>query len=310
MRAYVLPAEGADPVLTDTAAPQPAPGEVLVRVRASSVNPHDWTVVSGAAARYMTYHLPAVLGSDLAGTVEAVGAGVGDLSPGDRVFGLVRELVVARGSFAELVAVPRDWVHPTPANVDDATAGALGLAALTALRCVEAVGAGAGDVVLVNGATGGVGSYAVQLLSARGATVVATARPGAETAHVRDLGADDIVDWTAGTLAEQVRTRYPDGVSVIIDLVNRDRAVLAGLTGAVLTADGRVAATGHVADPDRPRSTNVLAGIDQDALRTIAELAAAGRLRAPVTGTFGLADVDKAFAALREGAVGKLAIEI
>ncbi|SOD98055.1 quinone oxidoreductase family protein [Blastococcus haudaquaticus] len=312
MRAYVLPTEGVAPVFSDVPPPEPADGEVLVRVTASSVNPHDAMVASGGAARYMTYHYPVVLGSDFAGTVEALGAGVDDLAVGRRVFGLVRELVAARGSFGELVAVPRDWVVPVPDGVEDAAAGALGLAALTALRCVEAVAPAPGEVVLVNGATGGVGSYAVQMLVARGATVVATARPGEEERHVRDMGATDVVDWSAGDLAERVRSLHPDGVAAIVDLVNRNTDTFTALATRVLARGGRVACTGHAADPDRlpgVRATNVRAEVDQDALRTIADLVGAGRLHAPITATFPFDEVATAFETLRTGAVGKLAIE-
>jgi len=308
VRALVLPAEGAAPVFADLPAPEAGHGEVLVHISASSVNPHDAMVASGAAARYMEYRYPVVLGSDFAGEVVAVGDGVDDLSPGARVFGLVRERIAARGAFAELVAVPRDWMAPVPDGVDDASAGVLGLAAVTALRCVEAVDAGRGDVVLVNGATGGVGSYTIQLLVARGAFVIATARPGEETAHVRALGADEVVDWSDGDLATSVRAVRSAGVTAVVDVVTRDREVLARLTGSVLAPDGRVASTGHAADPDNPGATNVLTEVDQAALRTIAELVASGRLRAPVTGTFALDAVDRAFAALRDGAVGKLAV--
>jgi NADPH:quinone reductase-like Zn-dependent oxidoreductase len=313
MRAVVLPAQGAAPVLTDLPAPEPEDAEVLVRVRASSVNPHDAMVASGAAARYMEYRFPVVLGSDLVGTVEAVGSAVDDLSPGDRVFGLVRELVAERGSFAELVAVPRDWVAPVPDGLDDASAGALGLAALTALRCVEAVAPVAGEVVLVNGATGGVGSYAVQMIVGRGASVVATARPGEEAAHVRELGAAEFVDWSAGDLPAAVRGLHPDGVDGIVDLVTRDRDAFTALATGTLGPDGRVACTGHAADPERlpgVRAVNVLADVDQDALRAIAELVDAGLLRVPVTRTFGLDEIDEAFAALSLGALGKLAIQL
>jgi NADPH:quinone reductase-like Zn-dependent oxidoreductase len=311
MRAYVLPAGGASPLFADVPAPDPAAGEVLVRVTASSVNPHDAAVASGAAARYMEYRYPVVLGSDLAGTVEALGAGVDDLTVGQRVFGLVRERVAARGSFAELVAVPRDWVTSVPDGVDDVAAGALGLAALTALRCVEAIGSSPGDVVLVNGATGGVGSYAVQLLVASGATVVATARPGAEEAHVRALGATEVADWSAGDLADQVRALRPDGTDAVIDLVTRDRDVFTALASRVLAPGGRAACTGHAADPTRLpgiRATNVLAEVDQDALAVIAEHVGAGRLRVPITATYRLDEVAEAFDALRTGAIGKLAV--
>ena len=313
MRAYVLPAEGAAPAFADVPVPQPADGEVQVRVTASSVNPHDAMVASGAAARYMTYRYPVVLGSDVAGMVEAVGDGVDDLAPGQRVFGLVRELVAARGAFAELVALPRDWIAPVPEGVDDASAGALGLAALTALRCVEAVDAHDGDVVLVNGATGGVGCYAVQILSSRGATVVATARPGDEEEHVRGLGADQLVDWSAGDLADQVRAQHSDGVTAVIDLVNRDPGVLTALATGVLAPGGRVASTGHAADADALsgfRTVNVRARADRAAIAHLGELAGSGRLRAPVTRTFRLDEIDDAFAALRDGALGKIAVRI
>ncbi|WP_138733209.1 quinone oxidoreductase family protein [Modestobacter excelsi] len=312
MRAYVLPAEGASPVFADVAAPQPADDEVLLRVTASSVNPHDAMVANGGAARYMTYHYPVVLGSDFAGTIEALGAGVDDLAVGRRVFGLVRELVAGRGSFAELVAVPRTWVAPVPDGVDDAAAGALGLAALTALRCVEAVTPTAGDVVLVNGATGGVGSYAVQMLVAHGATVLATARPGEEEKHVRKNGATDVVDWSTADLAERVRSLHPAGVAAVIDLVNRDEDAFTALATRVLAPGGRVACTGHAADADRLPgvvATNVRAAVDQEALRTIAELAGTGQLHAPITATFPFDEIPLAFEALRAGAVGKLAID-
>jgi NADPH:quinone reductase-like Zn-dependent oxidoreductase len=313
MRAYILPGPEARPMLADVAVPEVADGEVLVRVTTSSVNPHDASVASGAAARYMTYRYPVVLGSDLAGTVERVGAGVGDLSPDQRVFGLVRERIAGRGSFAELVAVPREWVVPIPTGVDDTSAGALGLAAVTAWHCVTAVDPRPGETVLVNGATGGVGSYAIQLLAARGASVIATARLGEEESHVRSLGAIDALDWTAGDLAETVRARHPARVDAIIDLVNRDKNTFAALATRILGPGGRVACTGHAADPDSLlgiSAVNVLADVDQVALNGLADLTDAGRLRAPITHTYTLDEIDKAFAALSAGAMGKLAVQI
>jgi len=311
VRAFVLSDLQTPPGLADVPAPRPGDAEVLVRVTASSVNPHDALVASGAAARYMAYEFPVVLGSDLAGTVEAVGSGVDDLAPDDRVFGLLRERVAARGSFAELVAVPREWVARTPEDLDDAAAGALGLAGLTALRCIEAVEPTEGEVVLVNGATGGVGNFVVQLLAARGAVPVATARPGQEAGHVRGLGAVDVLDWSTGELAAQVRAQHPDGVAAVVDLVNRDKAAFTALATAVLRPGGRVACTGHAADPDRlpgVRAVNVLAEADRSALEAIAELAGSGALRSPITLAFAFHQIGEAFAALRAGAIGKIAV--
>lgn len=313
MRAYILPGHGEQPLLTDVSMPELADGEVRVRITASSMTPNDIHVATGVAAAYRTYVYPVTLGTDLAGTVDAVGAGVDDLAPGDRVFGLVREQVAARGSFAELVAVPREWLVPTPAELDDLSAGALGLAALTAWQCVSAVAPESGETVLVNGAAGGVGSYAVQLLTARGVSVIATARPGEQTAHVRELGATDVVDWTAGDLAEPVRALRPEGVAAVVDLVHLDQGAFAQFATQVLGPGGRVASTMMAADPARLpgiRAANVITEIDQDALRALAELAGTGRLRVPVTRVFDLNDIGQAFSALGAGVTGKLAIRI
>lgn len=191
MRAYVLESFDSPPKIIDL--PEPAVGddEVLVRVRASSVNPHDAQVVSGGAKRYMEYRFPVTIGSDLAGVVEKVGPNVSEFEPGDRVFGVLRELVAHRGTFAEYVAVPEGhgFIVHQPSGLDEVEAGSLGLAALTALWCLDAVGVSDGDAVLINGATGGVGSCAVQITAAAGARVIATARPGEEERYVRELGA-------------------------------------------------------------------------------------------------------------------------
>ena len=311
MRAYLLPEPGAAPRFAEVPVPEPAHGEVLVRITASSVNPHDAMVASGAAARYMEYRYPVVLGSDVAGTVVALGDAVDDLSPGDRVFGLVRELVAARGSFAELVAIPASGWPRSPTAWS--TRPPAPWASRRSPRCAASRRSPPSPVkvVLVNGATGGVGSYALQLLLARGARVVATARPGDEEKHVREMGATNVVDWSDGDLAELVHALHRDGVDAVVDLVNRDQDAFTALATRVLRPGGRVACTGHAADPARLhgiRATNVRAEVDQDALRTLAGLAATGQLRAPITRFYDLADVGEAFEALRAGAIGKLAL--
>ena len=313
MRAYVLSEIGAEPELVDVPDPVPEPDEVLVRVAGSSVNPHDVMVASGAAARYMTYELPAVLGTDFSGAVVAVGSEIGDLAAGDRVFGLLRELHVRRGTFAELVAVPRTWAARTPEHVSDDFAGTLGLAALTAVRCVEATTLAPGSRVLVNGATGGVGSYLTQMLSARGMEVVATTRAGAEEEHVRAMGAEHVVDWSEGDLARSVRPPDEDGLHAVFDLVNRDSAVLTSLASAVLADGGWVVSTAHAATRD-PASAwtavNVVATADRDALAAIGDLASTETLRSAIRREYELAQLNDALSRLGRGAVGKVAIKL
>src|SRR3989442_14939934 len=128
------------------------------------------------------------------------------------------------GSFAEFATVPVAGVSPKPPSADYIGAAALGTAALTALSAVEAVDPKEGQAILVIGATGGVGSYATQLAADRGARVIAVAR-GEYADYARSLGASDVVDYTAGDLAEQVRSVAPDGLDAIIDLSGNAEAV-------------------------------------------------------------------------------------
>ena len=160
MRAYALREFGEPPGLTEVPVPEAGPGEVRVRVTASSVNPYDAAAGAGFFRRMSEYRLPAVLGRDVAGTVDQVGAGVTAFAPGDEVLGMVKRDYVGDGTFAEYVVVPEDrfLVH-RPEALGLAEAGALGLAAVTALQSLRELGLRPEDTVLVNGATGGVGAF-------------------------------------------------------------------------------------------------------------------------------------------------------
>ena len=314
MRAYALTAEGSAAAFHDVPRPAARTGEVLVRVAAASLNPHDAAIRNGDAARYMTYRYPVVLGSDFAGVIEAVGEGVTDLRRGDRVFGLVRERVASRGSLAPLVAVPRDWLALTPPSLPDADAGVLGLAALGALRCVDAIEPlTAGQVVLVNGATGGIGGYVIQLLAEHGVHVIATARAGEEDEYVRALGAAETVDWKAADLQGVVADRHPSGVDAIVDLVTPDAASLTRLARAVVRRGGQVVSTRHAVAPDdlpTMSGENLVITVDAEALDRIAKKAAAGLLKAPHVMTYDFEDVEYAFDALAAGVRGKIAVRL
>src|SRR5262245_61014473 len=179
------------------------PGEVLVRIAAASLNPYDVFVASGGARQYLSYDLPAVIGGDLAGTVETLGDGVEGFAVGDRVFGMMgMKAAVHEGSFAERTTPQAAFVLRTPERLTDIDAATLGVAGTTATTAIEALEPLDGARVLVVGATGGVGSFAIQLAALRGATVIATVRPGDER-FVTDLGASETVDYT-GDLAETI----------------------------------------------------------------------------------------------------------
>jgi NADPH:quinone reductase-like Zn-dependent oxidoreductase len=230
------------------------------------------------------------------------------------VFGYIAEDHAHRGSFSEYVAIPESqFVIRQPDGVGHGEAGALGLASVTATMCLDAAGVTAGTRLLINGATGGVGSYATQIAKARGAHVIASARPGAEEEHVRALGADEVVDWSAGDVAARVHALHPEGVDALIDLVTGDPKAFAALATAVLTADGKAATTLSAADPellDGRAGTNVWSAPDTERMRAVAELVAAGRVRAPVTEVYEFDRIEDAFEAVRRGAVGKVGVRI
>ncbi|OKI49044.1 NADP-dependent oxidoreductase [Micromonospora sp. CB01531] len=304
MRAITLVAEGGEPALRDLPQPSPGPGEVLVRVRASSVNGFDKKAAAGMMKGGLEYRYPVVLGKDFAGEVAAVGDGVTRFRVGDPVFGVVMRSYLGDGSWAEHVAVgERVGITRLPAGLDPSTAGALGLAGATAVDVVNALAPGQGDTVLVAGATGGVGALAVQYATAAGARVVATARPGAATDFVRQLGATEVVDYT-GDLSAQVRAVAPDGVSAVAHLAG-DGMELAGL----LAFEGRLASTIGFGPDQHPAATSIMGNPSPETLDRLAGDLAAGRLHVPVTRRYELAEVPKALGDFT-GALGKLAITV
>jgi len=176
VKAFVLTSFDHAPEFADVPEPEPGPGEVRVRVHATSVNPVDHMIRSGFFRAVQEYRFPAVFGRDFAGVVQTVGDGVTRLREGDEVYGFVKRDYIGDGTFADYVVVPGGFfVAAKPSRLSLQQAGTLAQAGITALECVEAVPSGPGQVVVVNGATGGLGTFAVQIAKARGADVVATA---------------------------------------------------------------------------------------------------------------------------------------
>jgi NADPH2:quinone reductase len=297
------------PVLRDDLpAPTPAPNEVLVRVHASSVNPADNSIAAGLLKQMgVEYDFPVILGRDYFGVVEEVGADVTGYSVGDEVFGFLMHAdpTVHAGSWAELIAVPpATSIARAPDGVDGPSAGAAPLAGITAMLAVDALELSDGDTVLIVGATGGVGSLAVQLASRAGATVVAPALPEDET-YLRDLGASELLPRDAD-LAATARERYPDGFDAALDLVNYAPDV-----PATLVKDGGRVASPTGAAGEGPGRTMIMAAPTPENLARLARLLADGTLRVPVRATYDLAQAPDALAALADTHTqGKLAIRI
>lgn len=231
--------------------PKPTPGDtqVLVRVKAVSVNPIDTYVRAGLVA--MPLPMPFVVGCDLAGTVEAVGAKVTNFKPGDRVWGSNQGLLGRQGTFAEYAAVEAAFLYPTPEGVRDEDAAAVALVGITAhLGLVRDVRLKAGEIIFVNGGSGGVGSMVVQMAKIIGAKVIATAGSDEKAARCRELGADVVINYKTQDVFAEIKKQTAQGMQVWWETLREpdfDKAV------AALAPRGRmVVMAGREARPPFP----------------------------------------------------------
>ena len=306
MRAFVLESLDAPPALRDDLpAPTPTDEQVLVRVRSSSVNPVDAFIASGALAQGVEHEFPVVLGRDFAGVVERVGADVTRFRDGDEVFGFLTHAnpTVRDGSWCELIVVPEtDSAWEKPRDVGLPEAGAAPLAAITALAALDALALEPGETVLAVGATGGVGSFFVQLAAAAGAHVIATAL-AEDHGYLEELGVDELVD-RSGDVPGAVRAAHPGGVAALLDLATQAPDT------SVLAEGGRVASPRGAAG-EGPGRFNVTARPTQANLLRLAQLLDDGTLRVPIQRTYDLADAGAALQALTATHTqGKLGVTI
>lgn len=214
MKAVRIHSYGGADVLSYEDAPRPVPAadEVLIRVHAAGVNPLDWKVRAGYLQGMLNYAFPVIIGTDVSGVVEEAGADVTGFQAGDAVYGYVD--VTRAGAYAEYVAVPATMVVRMPQSLDHVQAAAVPLGALTAWQSLfDTAELDAGQTVLIHGAAGGVGTFAIQLAKLRGARVVGTAS-GHNLDFLRQLGADEAIDYTTTRFEEAVRD-----VDLVLDAV-------------------------------------------------------------------------------------------
>lgn len=277
-----------------------------MRVHASAVNPVDDAIAAGRLKDMVPHEFPVMLGRDFAGTVEQVGAHVTGVSAGDEVFGFLPAMgpTVHAGSWAELIVAPESGLTRKPDGVDTATAGAAPLAAVTAILCVDALDISPGDTVLIAGATGGVGSVAIQLAAKAGATVIAPGLPEDQD-YLRGLGVAEVPPRD-GDVVAAVRERHPDGVDAIIDLIN----YAPGTYDAALKDGGRVSSATNAAG-EGPGRTNVMAIPSPEILGRIAKHLADRTLKVPIQQTYDLAQAPDVLQALAANHTqGKLALRV
>ncbi|MEW2515597.1 NADP-dependent oxidoreductase [Streptomyces sp. NPDC046870] len=306
MKAMALRRYGRSEDLEWTELPDPkvAPGEVLVRVKAAGVNPVDWKLAEGRLDAVMETGFPLVPGWDVAGVVERVGFDVSEFAPGDEVYGYVRKDWAQLGAYAELVSAHVRLLAPKPAALTWEEAAGVPLTGLTAYQAVRRVGLQPHETVLVHGGAGGVGSFGVQIATALGARVIATA---SERNHefVRSLGA---VPVTYGPgLRERVREQAPQGVDAAVDFAGHD-AVDVSL--GLLRDPGRLAS---VVDPEAAAKGGHYVWVrpDRTDLDALAALADEGRLTVHVERVLPLREAAEAWRVSQGGHTrGKLVLSV
>jgi NADPH:quinone reductase len=314
MRAMVISSFGSPDVLELSYVPAPVPqaGEIRVAVHAAGVNPVD--VGNRADGTWAGLELPAILGSDFSGVVDLVGAGVGEWRPGDEVMGVATFRGSADGTYAEFHVAAAETVVRKPAHLTHIEAGAVPLAGGTALSILRRLAPDPGGVVLVHGAGGGVGTFAVQFLAAAGARVVALASRQHHELLI-DLGVEAAIDYRRADALALALERAGEPFAGIVDLVGGN-AVARSLS--LVRCGGRAATIAALkGDLDLAIDKNItihgvlLDRADRSLLLELGEALESGRLRPVVTEVYALEDAAAAHRRLEAGHVqGKIVLAV
>jgi len=282
-RAVIYEKFGGPEVLELREVPEPhaGPGEVRVRVAAAGLNPMDWILSSmPEVAAQFGITLPSGFGYDFAGTVDEIGAGTTGFAVGDRVYGGAQGKAAADFVAVKTSAGAPDALFHTPDGISDEVASTLPVAGTAAAAALAAIALRSGDTILIGGAAGGVGVFAVQLANLVGATVIGTASEGTFE-FLRQLGAGPVA-YGPG-LADRVRALAPGGVTAATDLFGTETAEAARALGVPPERISTIAA-----GPNPPGGVRATGGIDAppDALERITDAILAGKLTVPIAAVF------------------------
>jgi NADPH:quinone reductase len=308
MRAFAIDTFGQDGSHRDVDLPEPQAGEARLKILAASINPMDWKVGKGYVQDYFEHRFPLILGIDACGVVDALGSGVDDLQVGDIVFGFHGRPFMGRGTHAEYVVAAASALLLKPDFIDHVEAAAVPLAGVTAIMCVEAVDPQPGQVVLIVGAAGGVGSFAVPMVAARGAAVIGVAR-AINHDYLGQIGASETIDYTTSDVAAVVRSAHPDGIDAIIDLASDP--VQARELVALVRDGGVVASPNGTAPMDDPRvkGAYIIAEMSRSRLQQLGSMLEDGTVMPPPIRSYPMDDIHDAIKESEAGHVrGKLVV--
>ncbi len=307
MKAIVINAYGNESVLdyVDVERPEPKADEVLVKVHVAAVNPADWKIRDGMGERF-GFKLPLILGGDIAGTVEAVGDRVENFKQGEAVYGMTVSSL--SGGYAEYAIAKVDTIALKPESLSFEDAAAIPIGALTAWQAMfDLANLSSGQRILITGASGGVGSMAIQLAKAKGAIVIGTAS-GKNEQFVRDLGADEFVDYTAQPFEEVVKD-----VDVVFDTVGGNTLERAFQT---LKKGGFLVASAQTPSEEKAQQLGVEAAWvfckpNAGQLAEINQLIEEGKLKVHIETVLPLTEVKKAHQLSESGRTrGKIVLQV
>ncbi|MBL3658389.1 NADP-dependent oxidoreductase [Fulvivirga sediminis] len=290
--------------------PEPKEGEVLVRIKAAGINPVDAMITNGYMKDRMKHHFPLVPGWEMAGVVEECGYGARRFMNGEEVYAYARRPEVGEGTFAEYICLPESYLSKKPVNISFEEAGSVPLTGLTAYQCLFDTGKlKQEDVVLVLGASGGVGTFAIQLAKYHGSTVVAVASEDNHT-YLKELGADYCIDYKNQDVEKEVKNKFKEGVDLVLDAVGGDTTEI-GVQ--CMKKGGKIVSIANPGEDidDQVDFTFVFVEPNSRQLDHIREIIEAGNMKVPMQKTYKLDEVKHAFEQILSGhTTGKIAFSL
>lgn len=304
MKAVAVPSFKAIPEFTELPEPILKPGTVRIKLAAAGLNPFDWKMVDGILKDHMEHVFPLILGVDGAGVVEETATGVTRFRKGDRVYGQMIHTPIGEGSYAEYVVVPEDAaIAIAPQQIPLVEAAALPTAGMTAQQILDKSGLQKGQTLLIVGATGGVGSFAIQLAAAKGIHVIATASSPEKAEQVRGYGAAEVINYKSSPVEQQLPSLYPEGVDGLIDLVSNKETL--NRLASLVKEGGTVLTTMFTADKKQMETRHLKGGNFETqgspaSLDALSSTVDAGELQIPIERKIYLSQAPAAIAESRE----------